>query len=206
MEEIARGAEAVLLRDGRTLVKLREPKAYRLKEIDDKLRKLRTRGEARLIARARMAGVDVPKILETDEKAGKIVMEFLDGRKLKDVIKGKNGGKYFVGIGKLVGRLHGADIYHGDLTTSNMILSKGKIFIIDFGLACFEKEVEGKAVDLRLLRQSLESTHWQFPNAFLRVLEGYRKAYPEAARVEARLKVAESRGRYKRANRKKLMV
>ncbi len=201
MKEIARGAEAVLFRDGKVLVKLREPKAYRLKVLDDKIRKLRTRGEARLIGRAAAAGIDVPQVIEVDEEKGVIRMKWIAGRRMKEVIDGGNSG-LFQKIGEMVGRLHGADIYHGDLTTSNMILSKGKLFLIDFGLARFDKSVEGKAVDLRLLRQSLESTHWKFPKGFERVLAGYRKAYASANLVEARLAVAEARGRYNRSRRK----
>ena len=72
------GAEARLYRTkwrGRdVVVKHRIPKLYRHKEIDDKLRQGRTKGEARLLALARMAGVRTPIIYDIDVRSCTIVM------------------------------------------------------------------------------------------------------------------------------------
>ncbi len=57
----------------------------------------------------------------------------------------------------MVGRLHEAGIIHGDLTTSNMIF--GRIYLIDFGLAFYEKSVEAQGVDVHVYFQTLETTH-----------------------------------------------
>ena len=61
---LKRGAEAELRRTeflGRAVVeKYRVPKAYRLATLDEELRRMRIRVEARLMAEARAAGVAVP--------------------------------------------------------------------------------------------------------------------------------------------------
>ena len=41
------------------------------------------------------------------------------------------------------------------------ILKNGKVYFIDFGLGFFSNKTEDKAVDLHLLKQALESKHYQ---------------------------------------------
>lgn len=195
---IARGAEAVISKVGDTIVKLRVRKGYRLPEIDLKIRKNRTRLEARLLSEARRAGVPVPNVIECDEGAGKLVMEFVDGERVKELFS--SGRLSFENvcrtIGKEVGLLHSAGISHGDLTTSNMILKDGKVYIIDFGLAKKTKSVEDFAVDLHLLERALTSAHCDIAEkCFGEVLEEYVKLMPNS--VVERLKEIEKRGRYK---------
>jgi len=55
--------------------------------------------------------------------------------------------------------MHKNGIMHGDLTTSNFILVKGKISVIDFGLALRTQKPEDHAVDLRLFKEILNSAH-----------------------------------------------
>ena len=50
-EEIGRGAEAIITKDGDTVIKDRIPKKYRLPQIDEKLRKSRTRREAKVLTK-----------------------------------------------------------------------------------------------------------------------------------------------------------
>lgn len=194
---IAKGAEAVISRVGDTIVKLRVRKGYRLPEMDLKIRKTRTRLEARLLQEARRAGVPVPNVIECDEGAGKLVMEFVDGERVKELFSSGKAGGVCRTIGKEVGLLHSAGIAHGDLTTSNMILKKdGKIYIIDFGLAKKTKSVEDFAVDLHLLERALTSAHCGIAEkCFSEVLEEYLKIMPNS--VVVRLNEIEKRGRYK---------
>src|SRR4030042_851167 len=84
MKIVKRGAEAVLYLDGKNLVKERVRKSYRLTEIDEKLRKLRTRKEAKLLLESRGVGVETPKIINVSEKDFKITMEYIDGKRLKE--------------------------------------------------------------------------------------------------------------------------
>lgn len=67
-------------------------------------------------------------------------------------------------VGTSIGRIHQADIVHGDLTTSNLMVINDsnqnyQIVIIDFGLGMTRPVIEDKAVDLYVLERALISTH-----------------------------------------------
>ncbi len=118
---IQQGAEAILIKKENLVLKRRVAKGYRLKELDEKIRKLRTRGEARLLEKAGKI-IPVPRVLKVDEKTKEIDMEFIDGWKLSEKLdEMKNWEEGCVAIGKNIALLHDAGIIHGDLTTSNMI-------------------------------------------------------------------------------------
>ncbi|MBW3017110.1 Kae1-associated serine/threonine protein kinase [Candidatus Woesearchaeota archaeon] len=192
MEVIAQGAEAVLKSDNNRVLKQRIPKSYRHPEIDERLRKLRTRKEAKVIQKINSL-VPSPKLISVDEANMEIVMELVHGEKLRDVLEKSDYKEICNVIGKQIAVLHKNNIMHGDLTTSNMILSNGKIVFIDFGLSFDSTKVEDRAVDLYLLKQALNSKHYSIPDAFSYVLKGYN-ADDE---ILKRLKLVESRGRNK---------
>ncbi len=194
--EIARGAEAVITREDDAVVKERIKKGYRLTELDEKLRKQRTSTEAKLLRAAKRAGVNTPKILGEDKFS--LTMEFIDGKKVRDVLSKKNAAEICEKIGEAVAKLHNYDIIHGDLTTSNMILKDEEIFFIDFGLGFASQRAEDKATDLYLLHEALESTHFEIlGEAWKTVLNAYRKHYTGAEKVIKTLLEVEKRGRYK---------
>jgi len=187
--KIAQGAEAEIIREGDTIIKHRIPKAYRIKHIDEKLRKSRTRKEAKIIKELPVPG---PRLIKVDDKSMMIEMEYLDGPRLADVLEKKDYLKLSKEIGKKLRIMHDKDIMHGDLTTSNMILLD-ELYFIDFGLSFTSNKVEDKAVDLHLLRQALESKHYRiWEECFREVLNGYKDKT-----VEKRLEKVEQRGRYK---------
>lgn len=191
MDEIFRGAEAVIYKDKDKIIKHRIPKSYRHKIIDDNLRKQRTRREAKIIEKIQ---VPSPKLISVNGKEMKIEMEFIDGDKLRDVFD----LKYCSDIGKNIAIMHNQDIIHGDLTTSNMIVKKGVIYFIDFGLSFFSKKIEDKAVDLHLLKQALESSHYlNYKTAFNKILTEYKKICINFDEILTRFEIVESRGRNK---------
>ena len=202
MKILARGAEAVLYLDTlngeQVLVKERAVKGYRVKELDEKLRKERTIAEANLLDRARRAGVKVPRVLEKEKF--KIYLEYLDGRKLKDVLNMMKGFQLSYTckkIGETIQKLHAASIVHGDLTTSNMIVEGNEIYFIDFSLGRVSKKIEDQAVDLFLLYEALKSTHFQvLEEAWANILEGY-KNYEYSIEVLKRFYEIGKRRRYK---------
>lgn len=198
MKKIAQGAEAVLYRDKDRLVKDRIKKTYRIKEIDEKLRKRRTRLEARLIRKAKQI-IPTPTII--DEDKFRITMDFIDGKMVKDAMNEKNCNKICKTMGKNIAALHNYDIIHGDLTTSNMILKHKKendIFFIDFGLGFVSKRAEDKAVDMFLLHEALESTHFEIlEKAWNIILKAYKENYADADKVIKTLQKIEKRRRYK---------
>ena len=194
MEEIARGAEAVILEDSSGIHKLRLQKAYRIPAIDSELRKRRTKIEASILESLARHKIPVPKVLKKDGE--EIVMEKVRGVQVKEVLD-KNV-PLARDIGAAVGRMHAAHIIHGDLTTSNMILAPdGVVVLIDFGLSFHSQRIEDMAVDLHLFLQALNSRHHEVRDeAWKRFLEGYR-SNPKHEAVTDRLKTVEQRGRYK---------
>jgi Kae1-associated kinase Bud32 len=191
---IAQGAEAKLYREDGVLIKERVRKGYRIVEIDEKLRKRRTKQEAKLLREAKRIGVAVPSILEEQDFI--IKMEFIDGEKIKDILNEDNAEELSEKIGKSIGLLHSYDIIHGDLTTSNMIL-KDEVYFIDFGLGFFSKKKEDKAVDLYLLHEALESTHFKVKEkAWKIILKSYQRTYLGSEEVIKTLSKIEKRRRY----------
>ncbi len=193
---IGRGAEAILLLKNNKIIKNRIKKGYRLQFIDDKLRKSRTKREAKILKKISSL-IPVPAVLSTDNKE-KITMQHIKGKKLSEHLdKLKNANKICEEIGKSVAILHDKDIIHGDLTTSNMIYSNNKIYFIDFGLSFHSHRIEDKAVDLHLLRQALEAKHFKhYEKFFNAVLKGYKNK--DKNKILIQLKKVESRGRYKK--------
>lgn len=116
MKEIARGAESVIYENKDTIIKDRLKKNYRIQELDDELRRQRTRREASLLQKI---PIPHPKLIHSDDKQ-KIVMEKIHGEKLREILDKKP--ELARKIGELVAELHNHNIIHGDLTTSNMIL------------------------------------------------------------------------------------
>ena len=197
------GAEAELRRTeflGRPAVdKTRIPKSYRLPELDDGLRRSRIRTEVRLMAEARTAGVSVPILYDIDLPEAKIIMEYISGPTVKEVLDRGGPGTLPVAreMGRVVGRLHRAGIVHGDLTTSNMLWRDGRIVMIDFSLGGRDRGREARGVDLHLLREGMVSAHARASAYYREVVRGYREVMgPETDGVIATVKEIESRGRY----------
>jgi len=85
-------------------------------------------------------------------------------------------------IGAEIAKMHAADIIHGDLTTSNMMLRhpsslalgvRTELVLIDFGLSYVSNLVEDKAVDLYVLERAFSSTHPDSEPMFASVLSAY---------------------------------
>ena len=201
MEKIAQGAEAVLFKDRGEIIKERLSKSYRLAQLDESLRKFRTRREAKVLSKLQEVDFPAPHLKDFSDKRMSIVMDFVPGEKLRDVlIRGDDYQNLAHEVGERVGKLHLKNIIHGDLTTSNMIVHKENkiLHLIDFGLSSFSDKIEDKAVDLYLLDRALESKHYQiYPEVFNSVIEGYEAAYPDAKHVLERFKAVSGRGRNK---------
>ena len=203
-EIIKRGAEAVLYIDSwerrRALVKERIRKSYRISKIDEKLRKERTAKEAKLLREARSIGIPTPQILHVDTTEHKIIMELIEGERVKEFLSG--AGKKEVEavcrqIGETIGKMHAADIVHGDLTTSNMILKGGKVYFIDFGLGQHSRRIEDMGVDLRLLHDAIKATHYNILDiCWKSVIIGYKKEFKNADVVIKKIEEIAGRARY----------
>ncbi len=184
------GAEATIRIENGMVIKERVPKSYRLKELDERIRKERTRAEARLLSEARRAGVPTPIIYDIENST--IMMQYIDGKALKYVIDERLSEQ----TGILVAELHSAGIIHGDLTTSNLILFRDRIYMIDFGLSFFDSSMEARGVDVHVLFRTFESTHKDHEKLIEAFCRAYRKEFMQADEVLERVKEIEKRGRY----------
>ena len=204
---IKKGAEASLFLEdwhGRKVVmKKRLPKNYRLPQLDEQIRTYRTIHEPQLIHRAKEAGVPTPTIFLIDTKNSTIIMEYVEGRQVKQVLgdcEGKDRINLCKRIGELIGHLHRQGVIHGDLTTSNMILTpEQKVIFVDFGLGEYSRELEIQGVDLHLMKKAFQSTHFRFAGeGFEAVMDGYAKIVGDETAKEVLVKIneIERRGRY----------
>jgi TP53 regulating kinase-like protein len=204
---LKKGAEARLYlaswHDRQVVIKMRLPKKYRPAKLDLEIRSYRTVHEPQLMHEAKKAGVPTPTIFLVDLKNAAITMEFVEGKQVKQLlgnISKEERQELCVEIGKLIGRLHGHGVIHGDLTTSNMILNaEGKIFLVDFGLGEKNIELEARGVDLHLMKRALQSTHYQFAEeCFESVMKGYTAVLgaEETGKVLGKIREIERRGRY----------
>lgn len=193
---IQRGAEAVIIRSGNTVVKDRIPKSYRHPELDQKIRKRRTKSEAKLLEKASKI-IKCPLPIETTTKEIKI--PYIEGKKLSDHLENLPYKKICKDIGKSIAALHDADIIHGDLTTSNMILAEDGLYFIDFGLGYVSSRIEDKAVDLHLIKQALEAKHFSiYQDCIAAIISAYKPK--QQALILSQLKKVEARGRYKKGS------
>ncbi|MFH1500816.1 MAG: KEOPS complex kinase/ATPase Bud32 [archaeon] len=196
MKIIQQGAEATIIRSNSFIIKDRKKKDYRIGCIDTKIRKQRTKKETKLLEKASEI-ISAPKPLSTPQ-LNQIKMPYISGKKLSEHLdKLKNKEKILEQVGRDLAKLHDADIIHGDLTTSNMILKNDKVYFIDFGLGFISTKIEDKAVDIHLLKQALEAKHFlYYEKLFKYFLKGYKKS-KDYSEVQERLKKVELRGRYK---------
>lgn len=198
-EIIAKGAEAILYKDGEKLVKERVKKEYRIEEIDRKIRKQRTKHEAKILKSANEI-IPVPKIFKVLKNECKIEMEFIHGRTLKDFFENcsrKEITEKSEKIGNFIAKLHSKNIVHNDLTTSNMLLSNSEIYFIDFGLAIHSTRIEDKAMDLVVLKKAIKATHpKKFKEIWERILKGYKKESNAYKEIFNRITEIEKRVRY----------
>jgi Kae1-associated kinase Bud32 len=202
---IYQGAEAKICKSKYmnfdTVEKRRITKSYRIKNIDNRLISYRTKEEAKLMIEARNQGVSVPVIYDVNLDNGIITMEYLKGKRIKDILNNideKERARICRMIGESIAKLHNRNIIHGDITTSNMILMDDKIHFIDFGLGEINSEIEAKGVDLHVLMEAIESTHSLYSNCFDYVLEGYKnESKDDAKSVIKKIEEIVKRGRYR---------
>ena len=196
MKLLAEGAEACVYVHKGEIIKKRCRKGYRINEIDRKLRLFRTKREGKILKKLEKAGVAVPKLTSAGETS--IGLELIKGRRLRDVLSESNHPEICRQIGAGTGLMHSNGVIHGDLTTSNMILSEGKLYFIDFGLAFCSDKIEDRAVDLHLLKQALNASHGSIAGkCFSAAMAEYGKKSTDVSEVMKRLETVESRGRYK---------
>ena len=202
MELVGRGAEACIYRTrwlgSDAILKVRRPRGYADPALDSRLRRRRTAREAQMLCHAKAAGVPAPLVYFADPARSSITMQRIPGRLVRD-LPGPEVARLSRAMGRLAGMMHRGGMVHGDLTTSNFVLSGGALFAIDFGLSHASARPEDHAVDLRLIREILNSAHAAvMARAWRGFSAGYRQAVGAAAcsRIMGIVSEIEGRGRY----------
>jgi TP53 regulating kinase-like protein len=177
----------------KAISKIRIPKIYRHRMLDDDLRRRRTISESKMITLAKEFGLRTPYIYFVDPFRAEIVMEFISGTRASKVLTSSICNE----IGKFVSTLHLFNIIHGDLTPANFIVNR-KITMIDMGLSFHSTRREDKAMDIRLFKEILKSTYYRyFPEFFGDFLDGYKSVNSkELDKILQRIDEIETRKRY----------
>ncbi len=188
MIKIGEGAEATIYLEtayGREIViKSRKPKGYRIKELDGRIRRQRTRKEAKLMKRAADSGISVPRVMAVGQTV--ILMEKIEGKLLNDTKITKSQAR---AIGEILAKLHNSGIAHGDFTPANIMYGRKKIYLMDFGLSEYTESNEEKALDILLMKRRLPGSTYP---AFIK---SYSTA-KSSKQILVRLAEIEERGRY----------
>ena len=202
MKLIKKGAESDIYQtkwqNSKAILKIRKVKKYRNSSLDTKIRKQRTIKESQMISNAKTFGIPTPLVYFVNLEKSSIIMQDIPGIPIHDLSESKII-ELSKEIGKLVGLLHKNGIMHGDLTTSNFILFKNTIYVIDFGLSQNTIKPEDHAVDLRLIKEILNSAHAKIMQyAWKNFLLGYKSIVGNVYYVKITKLVSdiESRGRY----------
>jgi TP53 regulating kinase and related kinases len=207
MEPFHRGAEANLflstIHPWKVVVKQRISKAYRNGSLDDKIRSERTLSEVSIMRDAKAAGVKVPSVTGVQPETNTFSMTFIDGSLARDCLDGmssREATKLFEKLGAMIGLMHSGGIVHGDLTTSNILVTlTGDPFLVDFGMARRSVDAEDRGVDLHLLQRSIVTSHLKDASPLVKALAtGYSKTAGRAIHESSWAKAREisRRGRY----------
>jgi Kae1-associated kinase Bud32 len=187
------------------LSKSREAKGYRPKALDERLRRERTRTEARLLVEARRLGVRTPIVYDVDLEHCRLILEELPGRTLKEVLTDpavpvSELSAAVRAFGEALGRLHGGHVAHGDLTSSNVLLPEGPtgpVAFLDLSMGSRNAGVEELGIDLHLVEEDLKALSAKAPTLIRAFSAGYASGNPTGAKaVRARARAIKGRVRY----------
>lgn len=199
MKVLFQGAEASVFETSffgeKCVLKKREHKNYRARQLNEKIIAERTRQECQLLAKAKSCKVRVPAILFADKKKGEIFLEYLSGKSAKN-LPAKELEKKCALIGKTIARLHDAGIIHGDLTTANFVEEKARLVFLDFGLGFFSEKIEDKATDLLVLKKTFSAGHQKAKNAWKKTIQSYITNSSKGRQVIDHIAEIEKRVRY----------
>jgi len=192
---IAEGAESHIYSGNlfgfNLVIKYRHEKKYLAKELDQLLRSQRTKTEARLLATARLHGINVPAVLLVRRHA--LYIERINGKTLNEKPNTSTVAlsEILKHAGRYLAQLHSIDIAHGDYTPANIMVDmQNKVWVIDFGLSLQTASLEEKALDILLMKRSISR------KAFRAFIDSYSRHCAKNSAILGRLAEIEKRGRY----------
>jgi len=206
---VSRGAEASLRRVDwwgfPALLKERDLKSYRPKALDERIRRERTRTEARLLVDARRLGVRTPIIYDVDLVRHRLTLEELPGPTLRALIEDRTVPPQDLTVavrafGHALGVLHAGSIAHGDLTSSNVLFPegpRGPPAFLDLSMGTRSPGIEELGIDLHLVEEDLKALSARGPSLIRAFYAGYVAGSTAGAKeVRARAKAIRGRVRY----------
>ena len=204
---VKRGAEADIYRttwgsnsNKSAILKIRKPKQYRTPQLDAQIRRQRTIRESHMLSHVRSLGVLTPLVYMVDPRKSEIIMQDVPGTPVQN-LAGDLIISLSLRIGRMVGALHRGSVMHGDLTTSNFLYDKqhDMLYMIDFGLSQNTPKPEDHAVDMRLIKEILNSAHAGImKDSWKLLLRGHASVVGRQrhARIRQLVSEIEGRGRY----------
>ncbi len=180
-EKLHEGAEAIVTEGfwlGKPAIKkFRRVRKWRHPELDYRLTKSRLIAESRTLLKLQHFAFPCPSIYHLNLKKGIMYMEKIKGitlvQTLQSQIPKNDSDLIFTKLGKILRELHLCGITHGDLTTTNIIISGDEVILIDFGLSQSTFEVESFGLDFHVLYECLQATHPNYPEAMQKIIESY---------------------------------
>ena len=202
MKLMKKGAEAdiyqMMWQNSKAILKIRKSKNYRNSTLDSKICRQRTIKESQMLSQVKSFGIPTPLVYLVNLENNSIIMQEISGKPIHDLSESKII-ELSKQIGKLVGMLHKNGVMHGDLTTSNFILFQNTVYVIDFGLSQNTIKSEDHAVDLRLIKEILNSAHAKIMQpTWKNFLLGYKSIVGGTSftKITKLVLDIESRGRY----------
>lgn len=206
---VSRGAEASLRKVDwwgfPALLKERDLKTYRPKALDERIRRERTRTEARLLVDARRLGVRTPMVYDIDLPRHRLILEELPGPTLRELLENPDLPADDLPLavrafGRALGLLHAGSIAHGDLTSSNVLFPdgpRGSPAFLDLSMGTRSPGLEELGIDLHLVEEDLKALSARSDVLVRAFHEGYDGGNPSGAKdVRARAKAIRGRVRY----------
>jgi len=208
------GAEATVEVGPERVVKRRVPRSYRHPALGERLRRGRTRREARLTSQARRQGVPTPVVYDVDPREATVTFDAVGDADLRGALTDAR----VRAVGRHLATLHDAGIVHGDPTTRNVRVgtdtgetgqsldsadggdgdgsAEWRTYLIDFGLGYTSRDEEDHAVDLHVFASSLAGTAADAARLREAAERAYRETSDRGDIVLDRLRAVEGRGRY----------
>ena len=176
---IHQGAEATVFSGywmgEKAIFKKRNHRSYRHPDLDRRLTRQRISVEVRVLRKLHSTTVSSPSLFDVDIDEGWIILSEVEGVTLyESLLNGESNIEQIEKFGGLIRQLHELGISHGDLTTHNvMINDDGELTLIDFGLSKISPEIEHLGLDLQVLHECLNASHYEEKSAIESMIDGY---------------------------------
>jgi Kae1-associated kinase Bud32 len=176
---IHQGAEATVFSGywmgEKAIFKKRNHRSYRHPDLDRRLTRQRLSVEVRVLRKLHSTTVPSPSLFDVDIDEGWIILSEVEGVTLyESLLNGESNIEHIKKFGGLIRQLHELGISHGDLTTHNvMINDDGELTLIDFGLSKISPEIEHLGLDLQVLHECLNASHYEENRAIESMIDVY---------------------------------